>query len=94
MNAIKEKLEAMNGHKPTKAEFKAACKLLKSEAKRRIAKPGIMDVPGRWSTLRVIREIWKSARYILKVRKNQTRAFRIAEKMRRDLIRKHGRGAA
>ena len=93
MNAIKEKLEAMNGRKPTKAEFKAACKLLKGEAKRRIAKPGIMDVPGRWSTIRVIREIWKSARYILKVRKNQTRVLRQYEQMRREAIKRHG-GAA
>lgn len=93
MNAIKQKLEAMNGHKPTKAEYKDLCKQIKSEAKRRAAIPDIMNRPGKWSITRTIREIVKSVRYILKVRKNQRRVYRNMERMRAAAIKRHG-GAA
>jgi len=93
MNGIKQKMEAVNGRKPTKAEYKDLCRQIKAEAKRRMSIPGIMDRPAKWPLSRTIREIWKSVRYILLVRKNQRRAYRQMARNRAAAIKRHG-GAA
>ena len=93
MNGIKQKMEAVNGHKPTKADYKEICRKLKREAKRRAAVPDIMDRPAKWTLWRTASEIVKSVRYILKVRKNQRRAYRVAMRVRSAAIKRHG-GAA
>lgn len=100
MNGIKEKILAFLRKKEpekkrtTKSDLRAAKRTLYKQAKSKLANPDIMYIPAKWPLPRTIREIWKSVMYVLLVRKNQRRAYKLMERVRRDLIKKHTKGVS